>query len=125
MRFTGVLVRPLHEQGDRDNRLIDPVGVAFDPEMAYPLFADFDYSVRLGECMVRAEGGQLVVEGEIDAGDPDACRGLSLAAGVAMRAEDVLPSPRMGVRVISACRLNAVSLTGSHADPGQPAIEFH
>lgn len=122
MRFTGTLVRPLADQGDRDGTLIDPAGVQFVEGRDYPVTAEFDLDKPLGYAVVsRAEDGSLTAAGEIVYADWEAVRGLRLAAGIAARGEDILPGVRG--RVVAACRLNAIGLTPNHSDPGQPEIE--
>lgn len=124
MRYRGILVRPLAEQADRDNTFIDPAGVAFSPSIRYPVTVEFDWRRSTGYATVsRAEDGSLVAEGWIE-GDPEAIVGGRppwLAAGIAVRSEDILDGLRG--RVVSSCRLNAIGLTGNHSDPGQPPIE--
>jgi hypothetical protein len=124
VKFRGTLIQPLADQGDADGRYIDPDGVAFEEGRDYPLFIDFDHGTEpVGWAVLRREGGAVVAEGEITAGDEEATRGLALAAAVAFRPHDVLRSiQKPQGRVIVGCRLNGVSLTGSHADPGQPEI---
>lgn len=124
MRFTGTLVRPLADQQDRDGRFIDPAGVEFVEGRDYPLTIEFDMDRAVGYAVVeRAEDGSLVASGMITEGDVAAIIAMppKLAAGIACRSEDILPG--VAGRVVAACRLNAVALTGSHADPGQPPIE--
>lgn len=121
-RFRGTLVRPLAEQADRDGRLIDPDGVAFEPGRDYPLFIDFDMDAEPSGWAVLERGpGGITAEGEITGAGFEDVKGLRLAVGVAFRTEDVLPG--LNGRVIATCRLNGVSLTPNHADPGQPPIE--
>lgn len=123
MRFKGVLVRPLAEQGDRDERFIDPAGVEYVAGRNYPLTVEFDLTRLVGYAAVEPDGDSLVAAGWID-GDPEAIVGgypPRLAIGIAVRSEDIHDGLRG--RVVSSCRLNALALTGNHGDPGQPPIE--
>jgi hypothetical protein len=124
MRFTGTLVRPLADQGDRDGLLIDPAGVEFVEGRDYPVTAEFDLAAPLGYAVVsRAEDGSLVAAGEIVYAEAADVKGLRLAAGavIAAHTERILPGVRG--RVVTSCRLNAIGLTPNHSDPGQPPIE--
>jgi hypothetical protein len=126
MKMRGVLVRPLADQGDRNGALVDPAGVAFIEGRDYPLCIEFDYERAVGYGVVtREEDGSLTAAGEIVYLDPQAAKGLRLAAGVAFDPADVLAGVvgHSGRRVVARSRLNAIGLTANHADPGQPAIE--
>lgn len=123
MRFTGVLVRPLAEQADRDGRFIDPAGVEYVEGRNYPLTVEFDMTRLVGYAAVEPSGDSLVATGWID-GDPEAIVGgkpPQIAIGIAVRSEDIHDGLRG--RVVSSCRLNAIGLTGQHSDPGQSPIE--
>lgn len=127
MRYRGILVRPLAEQADRDGTYIDHAGVEFVEGRRYVVWREHRYNYpedAVGYAEVsRSEDGSLVAEGWID-GDPEAIVGgrpPQLAIGIAVRSEDIHDGIRG--RVVSSCRLNAIGLTGSHSDPGQPPIE--
>ncbi len=122
MKFRGTLVRPLSDQADRDGLLIDPAGVQFIEGRDYPLLAEFDYAKPLGYAVVsRADDGSLTAAGAIVYAEGEAVAGLRLAAGIAFDPADAMTGTHG--RVVSSCRLNAVALTASHSDPGQPPIE--
>lgn len=123
MKFSGVLVRPLADQADRDGRRIDPAGVTFLPGVRYPVTVEFDMDNAVGTATVsRADDGSLVAEGDLD-GDGEAIMGAKppqLAVGIHVIEDE---RDRMGAELIRRSKLNAIALTANHADPGQPPIE--
>jgi hypothetical protein len=117
MRFHGVLVRPLGEQRDRDDFLIDPAGVTI-PDREVPIYREFDYRPEaiIGSGRVsRGEDGSLVMEGELTER-----YGTKLAIGV--RTTDTVHFST-GATIARTSGFMAVGLTRDHKDPGQPDIE--
>lgn len=134
MKFEGVLVLPLEKQHDRDDYLIDPAGVHFDPDKDVTIFRDFDYTVPdavLGSGrLYRGEDGSIMVRGELldsvaswlrapDTNDPRA----KLAIGIQTReGQTELHKGKPGV--VTECDLMSVAMTWDHKDEGQPVIRL-
>jgi hypothetical protein len=130
MKFEGVLVRPLADQGDRDDYKIDPAGVAFE-DGPVPIWRNFNYDPTmdlLGEGTVFREGGALMVRGELNEQGAAFARGKAemrgkLAIGVQTR-EGQAELHKGAGSVVHECDLMSVALTWEHQDPAQPAIRL-
>jgi hypothetical protein len=118
MRFRGVLVKALDAQQDRDDYLIDPAKLEFDPEEVYPIHANFNYSTIAGTCKVhREEDGSITVEGDLSA---MFAAPAQLAAGGQV---DYYAWSKDRMKFIAGMRLIDIGLTDKHSDLSQPWIE--
>lgn len=126
-RFAGVLLKPLDQQHDRDDYLIDPAGVTFDPNEEIPIWRDFNYRVpedMLGRGFVsRRDDGSLWVEGEIDLPE-STLRKQDLPWRLAIGVITERDVKRRTGDTVERCRLFSVAFTANHQDPGQPVIEI-
>ena len=121
-KFKAVLVKPVDHQHDRDGYQIDPVGVEFDPETAYPIFPEFRHDqLPLGSARAYLEDGTLMIEGEFYEALLPKTEGPWKAAIACISTKDVWPA-RDGI--VRNCRLVEIGITPRHADPDQPPIEF-
>jgi len=125
MKFTGVLLKPLDQQGDRDGMRIDPAGVVFGPNPV-PIWQNFGY--RVPEDMVgwgtisKAEDGSLIVTGELDHWSTT-MPAPKLAIGV-MGDDIVKKGNKAKDKIIRKSSLMAVAVTVEHQDPTQPPIDL-
>lgn len=124
--FEAVLLKPLDQQRDRDGNFIDPAGVTFDPEVTYPIFREFSYSVPddvVGSGKVeRAPDGSLIVKGvliiDVNAAMQEGRFPYSLAIGVRYNTE------RNGTPYVASSDLMSIGFTAEHVDPDQPRINI-
>ena len=125
MKFRGVLLKPLDQQGDKDQMFIDPAGVKFDEDQDYTIWREFNYTVPddvLGHGkIVRGEDGSLLVEGEITY-PTNVSKNFPFRLAIGVRSLDHTGN-RLDGMTINRSEVFAVSFTPNHADPTQPAIE--
>lgn len=121
--FSGVLLKPVDQQGDRDGTLIDPAGVSFDPDEWVPIWRGFSYAIEdwLGRGKIsRAEDGTLVVTGElVDSAPLDPKKEMPWRLAIGVIADKVDHEPGA---VLRDSRLMSIAFTTNHSDPTQPPI---
>lgn len=125
MRFEGVLVKPLADQGDRDGHLIDPKGVTFE-EGPIQIWRNFSYQIDdlLGKgTLSRADDGSIVVKGELNAIGTAHVRGGLDRLAVGLRVDKMIHR-RRGASIARASTVFGVSLTKEHQDPEQPPVRL-